>query len=51
MLWSHGGLNDLWEVAYIGPMLPDPLVDNGLILTTGPVHRLSRVSQLSRVTR
>ena len=46
--WEHRA-GDLWEVAYIGPVCPDPFVANGLILTE-PVQFASLVSHLSRVT-
>lgn len=30
--WSYGSGQDVWEVAYIGPMAPDQYVCNGMIL-------------------
>lgn len=32
IFWSYGVNQDLWEVAYIGPMAPDHFVNNGIIL-------------------
>lgn len=30
--WAHGDGNDLWQVAYIGPMFEDQFVENGMVL-------------------
>jgi len=45
-IWTHHEPNDLWEIAYIGPLLPDQYVANGLVLTERPEF-VSRVSRLS----
>src|SRR5215469_455494 len=47
--WAHRPPNDLWEVAYIGPLYPDQFVANALVLSEPPEH-VSLVSPLSRVT-
>lgn len=30
--WSYGVRQDVWQVAYIGPLAPDHYVNNGMIL-------------------
>jgi len=49
VVWSHRPPADLWEVAYIGPLRPDPYVTNGLVLLEQPQH-VSLVSPVSLVT-
>lgn len=44
--WDHRPPNDLWEVAYIGPMCGDQYVENGLVLFERPQFA-SLLSQLS----
>lgn len=46
--WTHRPQNDLWEVAYIGPMCGDQFVTNGLVLFERPQF-VSLLSRLSRV--
>lgn len=44
--WSHAAPNDLWRVAYIGPLCGDQFVENGLVLFDRPEFA-SLVSHLS----
>jgi hypothetical protein len=43
--WAHRPPNDLWRVAYIGPLCPDQYVANALVL-----FERVQVLHLSRVT-
>jgi hypothetical protein len=45
--WAHETHNDLWEVAYVGPLCPDQFVENGLVLYYPP-QLVSLLTQLSR---
>ena len=47
--WAHRPPNDLWQVAYIGPLYRDQYVTNGFVLFD-PVQSVSLLSQLSQVT-
>lgn len=38
IFWGCGGKLDKWSVSYIGPMIPDKYVSNGMILLA-PVPR------------
>lgn len=37
-VWGHAPRQDLWEVAYIGPMMTDPYVLNAVILLLPADH-------------
>lgn len=47
--WRHRNPDDLWEVAYIGPLRADRFVENGLVLLEQPQFT-SLVTHLSEVT-
>lgn len=34
VLWTFRRSQDLWRVAYCGPMFADPFVENGVIIPT-----------------
>jgi len=36
--WAHRPPNDLWQIGYVGPMLPDRWVANGIVLLERPQY-------------
>lgn len=45
--WDYKPPNDLWQIAYVGPITPDQFVENGFVLDAIPPEHVSLVSQLS----
>ena len=42
--WAKGPTQDLWSVSYIGPMCPDPLLRNAVILLADRVTTVTLVT-------